>query len=359
MFRLFAHAQQLHKPQAHRRALQSSARLHRPESVLIVKKRNDDKTLAASDALITYLQHKYPQTSVSIEEEASASGTQSAHGTLKLHRAGEMPDLVVALGGDGTLLHVSSLFAEGRAPPVLAVSLGTLGFLMPHSVGKLERMLDNIIADRFRLLPRMRLRCDVFDASGRRTDRLHGLGSLAMNEVVLHRGRHPHLTIIDSFVDGQHLTEAVADGLIVATPTGSTAYSLSAGGPIVHPHVQSMLLTPICPRSLSFRSVLLPAKSCVQLRISPKSRSPAELSLDGRDVKLITPGEYLAISMSDCPLPCIDTADLASDTSRESDLQHSCGRLEPDAHATPRDGWISDLNSMLSFNKSFASKEVL
>lgn len=88
-----------------------------------------------------------------------------------------------------------------------------------------------------------------------------------MNEVTLHRGRYPHLAAVHCLVDDQYLTECIADGLIVSTPTGSTAYSLSAGGPIVHPSVQSLVLTPICPRSLSFRTVLLPSSSIIQLKV--------------------------------------------------------------------------------------------
>lgn len=140
---------------------------------------------------------------------------------------------------------------------------------------------------RAQMIMRMRLHCSVRSADGTTTDRfgVHGmlssdrsltnrltskcplLGMNAMNEVSLHRGSSPHMTTIDAFVDSQHLTEAVADGLVVATPTGSTAYSLSAGGPIVHPSVQTMLLTPICPRSLSFRTVLLPSDVCIQLKV--------------------------------------------------------------------------------------------
>lgn len=131
-------------------------------------------------------------------------------------------------------------------------------------------------------------------------------GWQVLNEVALHRGRSPHLTVVDAYVNGQHLTEAVADGLILATPTGSTAYSLSSGGPIAHPAVDCMLLTPIAPRSLSFRTLLLPTTGEVVLRISPTSRNPgSELSIDGREVCVLEPGEYVKVGKSEYPMPCV------------------------------------------------------
>lgn len=103
-----------------------------------------------------------------------------------------------------------------------------------------------------------------------------------MNEVLLHRGRAPHLSVISIFVGGRFLTEAVADGMLVSTPTGSTAYNLSAGGSIVHPLVNSLCLTPICPRSLSFRPLLLPANTPVCLRLSERNRGDeVDVSVDG------------------------------------------------------------------------------
>lgn len=126
-----------------------------------------------------------------------------------------------------------------------------------------------MIAGKVGLMMRMRLFCSLHQLNGKRieVDGVEVDDRQVMNEVTLHRGRFPHLTTIDCFVDNQYLTECVADGLIVSTPTGSTAYSLSAGGPIVHPSVQSMVLTPICPRSLSFRTVLLPPSSNIELKV--------------------------------------------------------------------------------------------
>jgi len=179
-------------------------------------------------------------------------------------------DFVVTLGGDGTILHVSSLFNH-CVPPIISFSMGTLGFLLPFHIKDYQTALNDVIRGDVSLLLRMRLACSVWAKNGTRIKRTSGLeiGDMqAMNEVNLHRGRYPHLTNIECFVDGQYLTNAVADGLIVATPTGSTAYSLSAGGPIIHPSVQNILLTPICPRSLSFRTIILPPTSKIQMRVS-------------------------------------------------------------------------------------------
>lgn len=132
-----------------------------------------------------------------------------------------------------------------------------------------QHVINDMIAGKVGLMMRMRLFCSLHQHNGKRIE-VNGKevdDRQVMNEVTLHRGRYPHLTTIDCFVDEQYLTECVADGLIVSTPTGSTAYSLSAGGPIVHPSVQSMVLTPICPRSLSFRTVLLPPSSNIELKV--------------------------------------------------------------------------------------------
>lgn len=237
-----------------------------------------------------------------------------AHLYVSIDQKGEYTrviDFAITLGGDGTMLHVSSLFPKA-APPVLSFSLGTLGFLMPFgkysidylttrpiltSDGKIDiqtfrsvlaKVIDN--DEDLSLLLRMRLFCSLHLPNGQRlvrdgneicksrlmitnasiiilTVEITG-DRQVMNELTLHRGRSPHLTSIECFVDGQYLTDAIADGLIISTPTGSTAYSLSAGGPIVHPSVDTLVVTPICPRSLSFRTVLLPTSSRIQLKVS-------------------------------------------------------------------------------------------
>ena len=209
-----------------------------------------------------------------------------------------------------------------------------------------------------------------------------------MNEIALHRGSSPHLNTIDIFVDGQHLTEAVvriaspvltitgtdalpshqSDGLIVSTPTGSTAYSLSAGGPIVHPSLSALVLTPICPRSLSFRPLVFPSSSVITLRVSStllghyfrltsrkigdRSRSPGGVSMDGRSSHILNPGEYVNVQASPFPVPCINRSSIVDSETGEPQNREGAGPGK-------EDDWVRDINNLLQYNATFRSKALL
>ncbi|KAK0561513.1 NADH kinase pos5 [Tilletia horrida] len=343
-----------------------------PRNILIVKKRNDPKAGAAMKDVIAHLRAEYPDFNVIVEpdsmEELGAQYPElavvSASADEKRQLAAKT-DLVLTLGGDGSILHVSSLFDRSAVPPVLSFSMGTLGFLLPYDIASFQAAFADFVAGRVSLLLRSRLRMTVQGSD----EEVH-----LMNEVALHRGASPHLTIIDAFVNGQHLTEAIADGLIVSTPTGSTAYSLSAGGPIVHPSVQSLVLTPICPRSLSFRTVILPSDSCIQLKISRASRSPAELSIDGRQFQTLLPGQHLQVSLSPHPIPCVNRpartqhATTSESTPRLVEETDSAAAEEWTSRCRPRtsngsereeDDWVRDINTLLKFNASFAGRGLL
>ncbi|KAK0530497.1 NADH kinase pos5 [Tilletia horrida] len=343
-----------------------------PRNILIVKKRNDPKAGAAMKDVIAHLRAEYPDFNVIVEpdsmEELGAQYPElavvSASADEKRQLAAKT-DLVLTLGGDGSILHVSSLFDRSAVPPVLSFSMGTLGFLLPYDIASFQAAFADFVAGRVSLLLRSRLRMTVQGSD----EEVH-----LMNEVALHRGASPHLTIIDAFVNGQHLTEAIADGLIVSTPTGSTAYSLSAGGPIVHPSVQSLVLTPICPRSLSFRTVILPSDSCIQLKISRASRSPAELSIDGRQFQTLLPGQHLQVSLSPHPIPCVNRpartqhATTSESTPRLVEEADSAAAEEWTSRCRPRtsngsereeDDWVRDINTLLKFNASFAGRGLL
>ncbi|KAI1312925.1 ATP-NAD kinase-like domain-containing protein [Xylaria venustula] len=168
----------------------------------------------------------------------------------------------------------------------------------------------------------------------------------AINELVIHRGPNPHLAIIDVYVNGRFLTEAVADGILVSTPTGSTAYSLSAGGSIMHPLVKTLLITPICARSLSFRPLGLPLNSKVVLKLSEKNRGrELEVSIDGKRKTGVTIGMEIRVEG--------ETVGRTSDGGWAGGVP--CVIRSP-ANGNPTeddDGWVGGLNGLLKFNYPF------
>ncbi|KAF9586366.1 NADH kinase pos5 [Lunasporangiospora selenospora] len=308
-----------------------------PRTVLIIKKPCDEKTDRALIDVATWIHKNYKHANVVVEPDVAEQFTEELPFVyvIPVEEYTRVTDLVVTLGGDGTILHTSSLF-KSAVPPVISFSLGTLGFLLPYHIDNYQAALQKIFDScNASLLLRMRLKCTLHGADGRRLQAKDGSGRIndltVMNEVNLHRGRYPHLTSIGCYVDGHLITEAVADGLIVASPTGSTAYSLSAGGSIVHPSIQSLLMTPICPRSLSFRPVLLPPNATIQLKIGESSRRPAEVSLDGKETFFLDKNEFLQVCMSPFPMPCVNRVHASED-------------------------WIKDINYLLKWNQGFHNK---
>lgn len=357
----------------------------KPRNVFLIKKQNDQKTTKAMREIIQNLQRNYPTLNLIIEggkEDGSESFLDFSDRLICVEENDyplltEKVDLCITLGGDGTILHVSSIFDKTAVPPVLSFSMGTLGFLLPFHIDAFQTAFEDLINSKSSLLLRMRLHQTMHQKDGTpvqdqtktdsRTD-VH-----LMNEVALHRANSPHMTMIDAFVDGRHLTQAISDGLIIATPTGSTAYSLSAGGPIVHPSVQSLLLTPICPRSLSFRTVLLPSDAKIQLKVSKRSRTAAQISVDGRDIQTLLPGQYLQVGMSPYPIPCVNRASssqmfsLSNKEKGKRDNEPQLIESEADnveashlSHSERgEDDWVGDINTLLRFNASFSGRGLL
>lgn len=302
----------------------------------------------AIDAFLEHVQSTYPGVRVFHEDRPDIP-----HGAevWKPGPNSEKIDLAVTLGGDGTILHASSLFSAGAVPPVLSFSLGTLGFLLPFHIDDFVRALESVFTGKATILNRMRLACTFYSTDYKKKGS-DGDDWQVMNEVALHRGASPHLNTIDIFVDGQHLTEAVSDGLIVSTPTGSTAYSLSAGGPIVHPSLSALVLTPICPRSLSFRPLVFPSSSVITLRIGDKSRAPAGVSMDGRTSHVLQPGESVNVQASPYPVPCINRSSIFENESGNQVMMEGAGPGK-------EDDWVRDINNLLQYNATFRSKALL
>ncbi|MDE0723382.1 MAG: NAD(+)/NADH kinase [Alphaproteobacteria bacterium] len=175
--------------------------------------------------------------------------------------------LAVVLGGDGTFLNASRLL-YGKNIPILGINLGHLGFLTDVPAEHTYKKICNVLSGEFKI-----------DNRPYFTARIGDTVLPFINDAVLNRMPHHKMLSVDVKVDGEHVTERRADGIIIATPTGSTAYSLSTGGPIVHPGVDALLLTPISPHTLTFRPVILPANAPVKLTLKTPE---GLLSLDGQ-----------------------------------------------------------------------------
>ncbi|KAA3453781.1 NAD kinase 2, chloroplastic-like isoform X1 [Gossypium australe] len=289
-----------------------------PKTVLLLKKLGPELMKEAKEvASFLYYQEKM---NVLVEPEvhdifARIPGfgfvqTFYTQDTSDLH---ERVDFVACLGGDGVILHASNLF-RGAVPPVVSFNLGSLGFLTSHTFEDYRQDLKQVIhgnntAEGVYITLRMRLRCEIF----RNGKAVPGKIFDVLNEVVVDRGSNPYLSKIECYEHDRLITKVQGDGVIVATPTGSTAYSTAAGGSMVHPNVPCMLFTPICPHSLSFRPVILPDSARLELKIPDDARSNAWVSFDGKRRQQLSRGHSVRISMSQHPLPTVNKCDQTGD----------------------------------------------
>ncbi|GJJ06295.1 hypothetical protein Clacol_000486 [Clathrus columnatus] len=286
---------------------------------------------------------------------------ERGHGLLRYwtsemcSRNPELFDFVVTLGGDGTVLFTSWLF-QRIVPPVLPFALGSLGFLTNFDFADHQPAMDSAIDSGIRVNLRMRFTCTVYRAiapergKGRKAIKKAETGEIMMknigkegwealeggwagsgnvttpssrdkeimcfttraaesfevlNELVVDRGPSPYVSLLELFGDEHHMTTVQADGLTVSTPTGSTAYSLSAGGSLVHPEIPALLITPICPHTLSFRPMLLPDSMELRICVPYNSRSTAWASFDGRGRVELKQGDHIKVTASKYPFPTV------------------------------------------------------
>lgn len=250
----------------------------------------------------------------------------------------ELFDLVITLGGDGTVLFTSWLF-QRIVPPVLAFSLGSLGFLTNFDFEQYKKQLNHIMGDAgMRINMRMRFTATVYRsaASGSSTlthsssmvsstsfsaatsahtngnaieamqsAKIEGETHEVLNELVIDRGPSSYISSLDLYANDSLLTRISADGIILSTPTGSTAYSLSAGGSLVHPDIPAILLTPICPHTLSFRPMLLNDDMALKVSIPASGRGGAFVSFDGKGRVRLGRGDEVVVRASQYPFPTV------------------------------------------------------
>lgn len=201
-------------------------------------------------------------------------------------------DLLIAIGGDGTLLSVAA-HAVQADKPLLGVNRGRLGFLTDVSPTDMEEHLGQVLTGNFATSRRSLLAARILTASGRE------LSMTALNDVVLTRQNPGRMLDFATYVDGRFVNAHAGDGLIAATPTGSTAYALSCGGPIIQPDLDAIVLVPICPHTLSDRPIVLPGSSTIRVLAQERSGTPGEINCDGQVLGPLGGGDELTISMSE------------------------------------------------------------
>jgi NAD+ kinase len=197
--------------------------------------------------------------------------------------------LVVAIGGDGTMLRATRLIA-GHDVPLLGVNRGRLGFLTDVGAADMLERVDEVLAGRYVTEARMMLRAEL----ARTED--SPLTGTALNDVVVQKFEIGRMIEFETWVDGVYLNTHRADGLIVATPTGSTAYALSCGGPILAPELDALALVPVCPHTLSDRPLVIRAGRQVELRLLERAATRAQVTVDGVLLGEFLPGDRLAVS---------------------------------------------------------------
>ncbi|XP_006871834.1 PREDICTED: NAD kinase [Chrysochloris asiatica] len=312
-----------------------------PKSVLVIKKIRDASLLQPFKELCVYLMEEnnmivYVEKKV-LEDPAIVSDENFGSVKKKFCTFREdyddisnQIDFIICLGGDGTLLYASSLF-QGSVPPVMAFHLGSLGFLTPFNFENFQSQVTQVIEGNAAIILRSRLKVRVVkELRGKKAASPNGVrenGSLApdtelgkqvmqyqvLNEVVIDRGPSSYLSNVDVYLDGHLITTVQGDGVIVSTPTGSTAYAAAAGASMIHPNVPAIMITPICPHSLSFRPIVVPAGVELKITLSPEARNTAWVSFDGRKRQEIRHGDSISITTSCYPLPSICVQDPVSD----------------------------------------------
>lgn len=201
-------------------------------------------------------------------------------------------DLMIAIGGDGTMLYAGHLL-DGSGVPLLGVNRGRLGFLADVSPDALLDSVDHILLGNSTVESRVQLTARLQSADG------ESVTAVAVNDVVLQRSATGRMLDMVTRVDGTHLNTQSGDGMIVATPTGSTAYALSCGGPIIDPTLDVVVVVPICPHTLTVRPIVIPASQTISVRVLERQDTKAEVVIDGNSIGAIEPDDELTIQQAD------------------------------------------------------------
>ncbi len=255
-----------------------------PRSLGIVGNRGKDGVRALLPPLVRWIREQGRRVSV---ERSLVRGIKGLGAGVSFATLSRRSDALLVLGGDGTMLNTAREARDGL--PLLGVNLGGLGFLTETGVTALYPALTKVFEGKFVIERRMMVEATIRSARGKRL-----WNAVGLNDAVIHPRDRSRVLGLDIRIDATSIGTLMADGLIVATPTGSTAYSLSAGGPIVRPTIEALIATPISPHTLTFRPLLVGADE--RIRIILRAGHPrATLTLDGQVARLVRPGDEIEI----------------------------------------------------------------
>ena len=253
----------------------------------IICKPIKDMVCSVVPPLIEWLRQR--KIEVFVDKETQACIDPHGSGLAREALAGKI-DLLIVLGGDGTLLSAARALG-GHKIPVLPVNLGGLGFLTSVTLDELYPLLEQVLAGEHRTSERMMLDAEIL------RNGVSAMRQCALNDAVINKAALARMLDFDVYINGNHVGRYRADGLIVATPTGSTAYSLAAGGPIVDPELDAFVITPICPHMLTNRPLVIPDTARVEL-VFADAEDPAYLTLDGQIGSQLQSKDRIAIVKS-------------------------------------------------------------
>jgi NAD+ kinase len=238
-------------------------------------------------ALLPLLQSR--QVAVVGLDDSTAASAPAGVTILSEEQLIERTDLIIAIGGDGTLLYAAGLVAEHNIP-LLGINRGRLGFLTDVLPQDMERSIDAVFAGDCEADTRLLLQARLRSPDGTVVQRF------ALNDIVFNRLETGRMLDFETHIDGKYLNSHAGDGMVVATSTGSTAYALSCGGPIVNPRVNVLVVAPICPHTLSDRPIVIPGDSRVDIRLLSQSVAAAQVTCDASVLGELKPGGQLEIS---------------------------------------------------------------
>ncbi|GMV69629.1 MAG: NAD kinase [Pseudomonadota bacterium] len=256
--------------------------------------------LAATLApLVAYLQRRGRR--VLLDERCATASPDPAIALMAREDMAQQADLIIVMGGDGTFLGAARAVGA-RQVPLVGINLGRLGFMVDIPPAQLELALDAILAGDYQTDQRFLLEGTALRGDGV----LHR--ATALNDVVINKHHVARLIDFDTYIDGHYVNNHRADGLIVATPTGSTAYALSGGGPIMHPQLHAIVLVPICPHALADRPLVVDDSARIEIRIAPRNTNPVQVTWDGQNSLELRNGDRVCIRRSAHPLTLIHPA---------------------------------------------------